>query len=153
MIAGTRLLEGSNKYCSLLDPCLLYPLAHTSSWVTVRVYVPGGGKNGGEEGDGDRVVIREEGMNIVSDPSEVTLCALCCWSDTASLCQTAAREVFFWIQKCYMCWWELFLVVVLNNTSLELLEMFSYFICRKHKVVYFNLFFNPFQPNDEKDIY
>lgn len=43
-------------------------------------------------------------------------------------------------------------MVVLNNTSLELLEMFSYFICRKHKVVYFNLFFNPFQPNDEKDL-
>lgn len=39
------------------------------------MYVWGGGKKGGEEGDGDRVVIREEGMNIVSDLSEVTLYA------------------------------------------------------------------------------
>lgn len=54
------------------------------------MYVRGGGKKGGEEGDGDRVVIREEGMNIVSDPTEVTLPsnAGVTWHN----CQTAAHE-------------------------------------------------------------
>lgn len=56
------------------------------------MYVWGGGKKGGEEGDGYRVVIREEGVNIVSDPSEVTWCTLYCWSDMASLGQTAAMS-------------------------------------------------------------
>lgn len=52
MIAGTCLLEGSNKYCSLLDPCLTH-VAYTSSSGTVRVcmFGVGGRKQGKREMD------------------------------------------------------------------------------------------------------